>query len=372
MPSDSNPKPFLFIESFFGGSHKDFALGLIEHSRHGFDLATLPARSWKWRMRGAAFHFRRQYPHPGGYAGVFATDMISLADLKAFYGRQCPPLVLYFHENQITYPVLSSQERDFHYGFTNLASALAADRVLFNSKFQFDSFFDALPEFVNMMPDSRPYWIIDAIRSKSAICHPGCRLDQSGSGCAKIESPPLIIWNHRWEYDKNPEAFFAALEAVSARGIDFSLAILGQSFKRIPPVFAAAEKRFQKQIRRFGPVRSRADYQGWLSKGAIVVSTAIQENFGISVIEAVAHGCLPLVPHRLSYPEIIPACFHDDFLYRDDEALIDKLCRLLTHYPAYPEKRAALTEIARQFSWKQRIHAFDAELDRLADIGQGQ
>jgi len=27
----------------------------------------------------------------------------------------------------------------------------------------------------------------------------------------KKSQPPLILWNHRWEYDKNPTDFFAEL-----------------------------------------------------------------------------------------------------------------------------------------------------------------
>ncbi|MGD9334817.1 MAG: DUF3524 domain-containing protein, partial [Desulfobacterales bacterium] len=37
---------FLFLEPFFGGSHKDFAQGLVSHSRHRIDLVALPARFW--------------------------------------------------------------------------------------------------------------------------------------------------------------------------------------------------------------------------------------------------------------------------------------------------------------------------------------
>ncbi|MBW2707028.1 MAG: DUF3524 domain-containing protein, partial [Deltaproteobacteria bacterium] len=34
---------FLFLEPFFGGSHREFAQGLVAHSRHSIDLLTLPA-----------------------------------------------------------------------------------------------------------------------------------------------------------------------------------------------------------------------------------------------------------------------------------------------------------------------------------------
>jgi hypothetical protein len=38
------PFTFLFLEPFFGGFHREFARGLVAHSRHQIDLLTLPAR----------------------------------------------------------------------------------------------------------------------------------------------------------------------------------------------------------------------------------------------------------------------------------------------------------------------------------------
>ncbi|MEJ2730858.1 MAG: DUF3524 domain-containing protein [Deltaproteobacteria bacterium] len=50
------------MESFFGGSHREFAKGLVSHSKHRIDLKTMPARFWKWRMRGAALYFVKKCP----------------------------------------------------------------------------------------------------------------------------------------------------------------------------------------------------------------------------------------------------------------------------------------------------------------------
>ena len=75
----------LFLEPFFGGSHRDFAEGLIEHSNHRIDLHTLPARFWKWRLRGAALHFSQLIKNPEQYDGLITCDMLSLSDLKALW-----------------------------------------------------------------------------------------------------------------------------------------------------------------------------------------------------------------------------------------------------------------------------------------------
>jgi len=80
----------LFLEPFFGGSHRDFANGLCEHSRHNITLVTLPAKFWKWRMRGAALHFARTMPSPQEFDGLITSDLMSLADLKMLMGPELP------------------------------------------------------------------------------------------------------------------------------------------------------------------------------------------------------------------------------------------------------------------------------------------
>ena len=44
-----------------------------------------------------------------------------------------------------------------------------------------------------------------------------------------------------------------------------------------------------------------------LAAADIVLSTALHEFQGLAVLEAIAAGCLPAVPDRLVYPELIPA-----------------------------------------------------------------
>lgn len=100
-------------------------------------------------------------------------------------------------------------------------------------------------------------------------------------------------------------------------------------------------------------------------KGTIVISTAKQENFGISVIEAIRYGCIPLLPDRLSYPEIIPKAFHDDFLYQDHNELVEKLCFFISNYPQFQIKCQNLSAAMSRFAWENLIDRYDAVLDDL-------
>jgi glycosyltransferase involved in cell wall biosynthesis len=333
----------LFLEPFYGGSHKIFADGLIKNTSHEMDLLPLPARFWKWRMRGAALYFIKKIKDLQHYDLIITSGLMSSADFKAMAGTGCPPVLVYFHENQFSYPLAEGEKMDYQFGFTDITSALAADRILFNSQSHMDAFFDHMQSFIQKMPDFRPTWVASAIREKTFVCHPGCEIKNRAAPGMKKDTPPVVIWNHRWEHDKNPEAFFNAMENVKNQGIDFSLAVLGERFTKNPHMFDIAKERFNTRIVAFGYEADRIAYMQWLERGTIVVSTAIQENFGFSIVEATACGCLPIVPNRLSYPEIIPESFHGMCLYQSDGELFDKLCYLLKNFKLWEEESGVLS-----------------------------
>ena len=50
----------LALEPYYGGSHRAVLDALAAHVDADWHLLTLPARKWKWRMRGAAITFAEQ------------------------------------------------------------------------------------------------------------------------------------------------------------------------------------------------------------------------------------------------------------------------------------------------------------------------
>ncbi|WP_319574156.1 DUF3524 domain-containing protein [uncultured Desulfobacter sp.] len=362
----------LFLEPFYGGSHKAVAGGFAAGSRHQVEILSLAPRFWKWRMRGSALAFIRQINNLADYDLVFASDMLDVTDFKALAGPHCPPVVLYFHENQLSYPLEPGEKRDFHLGFTNIISALAADGVFFNSEFHRDDFFSAAKSLIRKMPDLRPGWVLDKIRSKTGVLYPGIDLDPRVSVSEERHDSsldrPLVIWNHRWEYDKNPKAFFTVLERLKRRGILFYLAVMGEQYGTVPEEFKDIEERFDAELLVCGYQEQAADYRKWLAKGSVVISTAIQENFGISVMEAVAHGCFPLLPNRLSYPELIPERLRPDVIYRDDADLEARLEHVLVQPDAYRDRAVALATHAAGFSWTHMAEIWDKALETLLTI----
>jgi glycosyltransferase involved in cell wall biosynthesis len=358
---------FLFIETYYLGSHAQFVQGLSSCSSHDIDAVTMPGENWRWRMLGAALHMVHAIPPLDGYDGIIVTDLFNLADFKALVGQPCPPVLAYFHENQITYPQPPGDKGAFQLGIINITTALAADLVVFNSHMHRHAFLDAVTEFLNKGRDFRPKGVAKNINEKSTVLYPGITLlDSRKVDAEKQIDPLLIIWNHRWGFDKNCEIFFEAIRALADRGVDFRLALMGENFGKIPDAFKTAKKRFGHKILQYGYVPERQDYEKWLKRGALVVSTAIQENFGISVIEAVLMGCIPLLPRRLSYPEILPAAYHEHFLYQNKNDLMEKLFDIMTDYRRYEPLRNHLVEEMKSFLWPNVVAGYDRTLKRLA------
>ncbi len=299
----------LALEPYYGGSHKAFLTGWAGHSRHQFTTLHLPPRKWKWRMRHAALTFadqvRAALANGAQWDAAFCSDMLNLAEFRGLvptFVRRLPT-VAYFHENQLTYPFRYFGERDFHFGFTNMTTALAADAVWFNSAFHRDDFLAALTAALKRMPDHQPLDVPDRIRAKSAIHPPG--IHEFPPRGPRRPGPLRILWAARWEHDKNPEAFFAALQQLRAENVDFRISVLGEQFEDSPAVFDTARETFTNHIDRWGYQPTRGDYLAALLDADVAVSTAEHEFFGISIVEAMAAGCYPLLPERLAYPEVL-------------------------------------------------------------------
>jgi glycosyltransferase involved in cell wall biosynthesis len=327
----------LFIEPYCGGSHGAFLRTLTDGLRDRFDVQctvlTMPARHWKWRMRGAVPWLAQEHDSElrRGYDLVFASSFLALAELVGLYPHLgSVPRILYFHENQLTYPVRAgfSGERDHHFGFTQMVSALAATRCVFNSEFNRQSFLDAGQECLERMPDAVPSRWRQRVAAASDVIGLPMELPEVADTVfcdADLGSRlrgPIILWNHRWEHDKNPAEFFAALLALRATSVPFRVAVCGQSFREIPEEMVSARQALADQTEHWGFLATRSEYLALLSRAQIAVSTADHEFFGVSALEAAWMGARPLVPDRLSYPELFAA----EYRYRDLLPELERLC----------------------------------------------
>lgn len=257
--------------------------------------------------------------------------MVDLATLKGLHPRLAGvPCLYYFHENQFAYPVSEGQFNSVDPQMVQLYGALAADRLLFNSAYNRDSFILGVSELLNKLPDEIPDGVAAALTVKSK-CLPVAIAPVTAEDHRRNN---LILWNHRWEYDKNPRLFLEALLRLQGMRPDFELALLGCRPLKKPYVLAEIETRFADRIIVNGKV-SRQQYHHYLAQSAIVVSTAIHEFQGLSVLEAVSAGAVPLVPDDLCYREQYATAYR--YKAGDSHALAEKLAIFLGDRPVSPD-----------------------------------
>jgi len=367
----------LALEPYFGGSHRLFLEGLKVHSRHDWEILSLPASKWKWRMRHSAMTFSEQSIRllESGFKWdlCFCSDMLNLAEWLGMMRNHDHsfPSIIYFHENQLTYPVNYEDERDQHFAFIHFSSGWVADQLWFNSHFHQESFYHALRKLLKKMPDFSCIEKVDGIEKKSRVFYPGM---EKVSISRREQGPcPQFLWVARWEYDKNPDLFFAALKKLKELNVDFKLHVIGENFSRVPKIFDWAKDFFRKEMITWGYRKSRSDYLKVLQHSDIVISTAEHEFYGISLLEAVMYGALPLVPQRLAYPEVfafsegkeVQRYFYDGSL----KHLVEKLQELIHafHQGHLHTDSPFSGKWAEKFLWKNQITDADQSIQNLVD-----
>ena len=354
----------LALEPYYGGSHRAVLDGLVARTDADWTLVTLPARKWKWRMRGAAISMSQEVRALAAAGArfdlVFASTFLNLAEFRGLVGADLArvPAIVYFHENQLVYPNRHIAEWDFQFPLTNITTALSAERCVFNTRWNLEAFCNEIPGFISQFPDYQPRGLAERTAEKSCVLAPPFDPEPFD------ESPPVrgelcrVVWPHRWEHDKDPEAFFSAVTTLAGEGLDFEVAVAGQSFRETEGLMRDAAEALGTRLVHCDEPASPREYAELLASADVAVSTAANEFFGLAMIEACYAGCAPVVPDRLAYPEIYPA----ETRYRSQDALVAQLRGHITDRPQPGSARA----IAEQFTFERLVGAYEGLFAEVA------
>ena len=354
------------VEPFFDGSHRAWAEGWARHSAHDVRLHTLPGTAWRWRMRGAAVTLAPSLIDAAEQAGrpdlLVASDMIDLGDLLARTRATHAdvPVVLYLHENQLTYPRRPDEPLDTGLAWITWRNLTLADEIWCNSAFHRDELLEALPGFLASVPDHDHAELLSAVAGRMRVHPVGVDLPARRDR----RRPPLILSNQRWHHDKDVEAVVRAMIALADTGAEFRAAVIGDhrggNASQIDPL---VDRLGDRVIARGH--QDREVYEALVGESDIVVSAARNEFFGIAVVEAVGSGAIPVLPDAVAYPEVIPVEYHDAVLHGPGD-LRRALAATLTELDTRRVALSGLAESMERFSWSAVAPVCDAAAADLA------
>ena len=362
----------LLLSAYDAASHRLWREGLVRCLDDlDWTVLTLPPRFFAWRSRGnpLSWAFGNRDIMEKGYDLIVATSMTNLAALKGILpSLGVTPAIVYFHENQFAYPEQHERKEYQNYKFTNLFTALAADRVLFNSRYNMDTFMEGAEGLLSVMPDHVPPGIVDTLQTRSQVLPVPLEMNCYRLG-PKASGPLRIVWNHRWEHDKAPERLLGALHALQEREVPFHLHMMGQRFRDLPVGLEGARERLGDSVKTWGFVKNPEAYRSILSSADLLVSTALHDFQGLAVLEGVAAGCLPLVPDRLAYPEFIPEKFRYPSFEDDSEMEIRVLSDRLEMLCRDPEgtRKIAPPDLS-YLSWEQLGPEYEEVIKEVSGV----
>lgn len=198
--------------------------------------------------------------------------------------------------------------------------------LLFNSNFNRSTFLSSVPHFLTVQAgDLKLRKLHEKIAPKCEVIYFPVRFHQMPKRFAdKVDENGdavlHLIWPHRWENDKNPQLLTETLVELNKRQVPFRASIISEDYQTVPECFDGIQEKLGEKLINFG-LLSRDEYIKCLLDGDIVISTAGQEFYGVSMLEAAYCGCLPLAPNKLVYPELYPT----DNLYNTSNQLIKTL-----------------------------------------------
>lgn len=376
---DARQLRILALEPYYGGSHRAVLDALAHRIDAEWTLLTLPARKWKWRMRGSAITMAAETRRLAADAAtttadtaagdapwdlVFASTFVNLAEFRGLAGAAIAkvPAIVYFHENQLVYPNRHTAEWDYQFPLTNITSALSAECCIFNTNWNLGRFIAEIPALIREFPDHHPEGLAEQIAARSLVIPPPF------DPAAFDNAPPTrgercrIVWPHRWEHDKDPDTFFSAVGVLADEGLDFEVVVAGQAFRETEGTVREAADRLGKRLVHCAEPADRDEYARLLASADVAVSTARNEFFGLAMIEAAYAGCVTVVPDRLAYPEIYPAPLR----YGSFDELVARLRAHVLHRP----EPGLVREIGEQYTPDRLVPAFERVFREVANASE--
>ena len=343
-------------------SHSYWAKTYQKYSNHMVSTMSVDGSYFKWRMQSVAIAFSRKFIqiffdetfNENNSKSLNLKNQINIkCDIKI---SKCPDIIIiddmidlnvfsniinqfnndikyiyFMHENQLTIPWKANDrdidnKSDWIYAYQNFKCMLGANKIWWNSEYHMNDYFNNLPKLIKNK--SNDDWtaikMINFAKIKSNIMYLPMDFDKINiiNNTLKQEirnkkaniSEVIILWNARWESDKNPSLFLYALRHIKKiKSLpSFKLVIVGENFsyskkskhsQQSQSIFDIIHNEFKDDLLQFGYVNSYQEYILWLNLSDVLIITSDHEFFGISLMETIYCDTMVILPDNLVYTE---------------------------------------------------------------------
>jgi len=105
---------------------------------------------------------------------------------------------------------------------------------------------------------------------------------------------------------------------------------------------------------------TKETYSSWLQASDILPVTSYHDFFGISVMEAIYMDTYPLLPNRLTYPDLYDIKSHPEIFYETYEEFVIKLRQAIT-----TKNRKSYRHMCLAYDWDTIIKTYDACFEKV-------
>ncbi|MBT3530827.1 MAG: DUF3524 domain-containing protein [Gammaproteobacteria bacterium] len=328
----TDKKRILLLSAYDAASHRAWRTRLEKLlPEYQWTQLVLAPRNFNWKIRGNSLIWAHKEAETlkQNYDLLIATSMVDLSSLRGFLPELAHiPSIVYFHENQFLYPMAQQRVENIEHQLVPLYSALCCDEIVFNSRFNQESFLEGARSLIKKLPDKLPKSILEKLESSKVIGVPlsletnprECLTKENAIKPAATGKPVLeLLWNHRWEYDKGPGLLLEVIKMITDQSLPIKIHIVGEGFREQPVEFSEIsillrqhEQKLGLSAAEFGFVDDVGKYQTLQGSCDVVLSTALHDFQGLAIQEACTMGCTPLTPNDLVYPEYLD----EKFLYQ--------------------------------------------------------
>lgn len=284
-------------------------------SRRWYDIETkyAPTIVWLNQVESGVFLY-------GGYWQSFAKC-------------QNPTIVAQHHyiiHKSLPYPLRTLFPRLW----LQMGGSYVADRIVYNSQHAHNMANESFGEW--MVPEK-----LKQLEDKTTILRQGLvEADHPVAPMATAETPPVFLYNHRFEAYKQPEVTFAQFERLKTRHKFqvWATQVIAQ--------MSGGKKRFHYDRVVYEPDQ-RDYFKRIAAQPMINTINSVHETFCISILDSISCGHIVVVPNAITFPELLPRNY--PYMFNTEREQLAMLNNILSRWPdSYNEWHDALISHARE------------------------